>query len=51
MIATISSTSAYFSQGYCGINKTVLNVTMLIMIIGHGGGLSNERSSREAIVQ
>ena len=41
MIAITSSTSAYFSQSYHGINKTVLNVTMFIMVIGHGGFLIN----------
>ena len=41
VIATISSTSAYFSQSYHGINNTVLNVTMFIMAVGLGGFVIN----------
>ena len=39
VLATMSSISAYFSQSYYGINKIVLNVTLLIMAVGLGGFL------------
>ena len=39
VLATMSSISAYFSQSYLGINKIVLNVTLLITAVGLGGFL------------
>ena len=39
MIAMINSISAYFSQSYHGINKTVLDIILLVISVGFGGFL------------
>ena len=39
VIAMINSISAYFSQSYHGINKTVLDIILLVISVGFGGFL------------